>query len=513
MTDHHDVVVLGAGAGGGAAAARLSEDPDRRVLLLEAGPDFPDEAELPPLFTVSGERTWRPAGIPEMDWGYLDEPLPNGRRVRLPRGRLVGGSTMVNATVAVRGADFDFDRWAAMGCDGWAWEDVLPRFTRLEHDHDHGDRPYHGDDGPVPVRRYPREQWAAIHDPFVAACVEQGLTAVDDLNAPGADAGVVGAWPHNRTADEVRRGTLTTYLRTARSRENLAIVPGALVDRVLLTGDRATGVRYVDGTGRAVEVSCDLVIVAGGAYGSPAILQRSGIGVPDRLRAAGIEPLVDLPVGQNLLDHPNCPFVLEAPSLSAMHGRLFATNCRGSVGMDGEPEWQAFAMPIDAVAGHAGFVVCLNRMDAAGTVDVRSADPAAAPRIDHRYLTDPRDTARFAHAWAFFRELIERPAFRRHGVRETTAGQDVEEILAAGLSTAHHCAGTCRMGAADDPRSVVDPQLRVLGVEGLMVADASVFPDNIMHNPNLTTMMVGETAAELVRGTIATGTVAEEQRS
>lgn len=168
--EHYDVIVVGSGSAGGVIAARLTEDEDRSVALVEAGPDFPREADLPPLFVVSGERSWVPAGIPEMDWGYVDTPAPNGHQVRLPRGRLVGGSSMVNATVAVRPAPFDLDRWRDFGNPGWGWADMLPYFKRLENDLDFGTAEHHGDRGPIAVRRYRRSEWSPVHEVFLEAC-------------------------------------------------------------------------------------------------------------------------------------------------------------------------------------------------------------------------------------------------------------------------------------------------------------------------------------------------------
>ena len=500
--DDFDVIVVGAGSSGGVIASRLSEDDSCRVLLLEGGPDFPEEETLPPLFAVSGGHRWIPAGIPEMDWGLWNEPQANGHQVRLARGKLVGGSSMVNGTVAVRGAPFDYDRWASLGNPGWSWDDVLPYFCRLENDADFGDEPYHGTGGPIHVRRFDRSAWSPIHEAFVDGCLEAGLRDAPDLNAPDASAGCVGAWPQNRL-NEVRLGTLTTYIRAARRRPNFELHADALVDRILFDGDRATGVRYISDTGEPVEAHAGLVIVAAGAYLTPTVLQRSGIGPAEVLRRAGVEPRIDLPVGRNLSDHPNAVMAIQAEALSPTTGRIFLTNCRGPAVNGPEPSWQALAVPVDEATGLSAIVICLNRQDALGYVEITGPDPGRSPRIDHRYNTCEADFARFEEGFAFCRELLRTRPFTAVGATEVTAGRSVRDIVMTGVGTAQHPVGTCRMGPAGDGTTVVDHRLRVHGVEGLMVADSSVFPDNTMNNTNLTCYMIGEKAADLARGRAA----------
>jgi choline dehydrogenase len=498
-----DVVVVGAGSGGGVAAARLAEDPDLAVLLLEAGPDFPDEATRLPLFAVSSEHTWRVSGVPELDWNLVDRDRAGrrgGRPIRLPRGRIVGGSSMVNSTIAVRPAPADMDRWAdAFGCAGWDWAGVLPYFRRIETDRDFPDHPLHGGVGPIVIQRYRPEAWAPVNMAFAEAATALGYTHAPDLNGADVDAGVWGAFPHNRFKEE-KQGTLNTYLRAARGRTNLSVRGGALVDRVLIERGRATGV--VLATGEAIRAGT--VVVAGGVYNSPAILQRSGVGPAALLARHGIAVAADLPVGLNLTDHPGCAFFLRAEGLSRMTGRLFATTLRGRPGSDGAPRWHIHPFPADEEEGRIGFFAFLCRQGGTGRVEIAGPDPACPPHIDHDYLADPADRAAFHDAYAEMRALAATPPFAAAHARHETPPDDVDRHLDRLLASAHHQSGTCAIGR-DPATSVVSPELAVHGIDGLWVADSGVFPDTILHNTNLLCYVVGERAAEFVRSSRARG--------
>jgi choline dehydrogenase len=499
MSEHFDVVVIGGGSSGGVVAARLSEDPDRRVLLLEAGPDFPAEAEICPQFVVSGEHSWRVSGIPELDWNLYDTDRAGrrgGRPIRLPRGRLVGGSSMVNATIAVRPAAFDLDRWARLGCRGWDWASLEPDYIAIERDLDFGGSALHGDSGPIVIQRYKEPSWSPVNAVFVEACDALGVRHAADLNGRDADAGVFGRLPHNRFK-EARLGTLVTYIRAARGRTNLVIRADHLVDRILIRDGRAIGVSVVGARGQE-DILADEVVLAAGVYNSPAVLQRSGIGDADLLAGLDIPIVAALPaVGRNLTDHPGVAFFFKAEGIAATAGRMLATMWRGAADAAGEPWWQTHPFPVDEEEGICGLWSFLCRQAASGTVAITSRDARKAPMIDHDYLGTPTDVARFADAWEANRALLDTEAFRRHGARFIEPAPDLSRYFNANLASAHHQSGTCRMGP-DPADSVVDPDLRVHGIGGLTVADSSVFPDTIMHNTNLTCIVIGEIAARRV---------------
>ncbi len=499
--ERFDVIVVGAGSSGGVIAARLTENPDCRVLLLEAGPDFPNEEAVPPLFTVSGEHSWKTAGLPEFDWDLVNTDRSGtlgGRTVRLPRGRLMGGTSMVNATIAARGAPFDYDRWAAMGNPGWAWKDLLPLFVKIETDVDFGDQPIHGNKGPLVIQRYKPESWAPVNRMMYEACVELGIREAPDLNALDAHAGVVGAMPHNRYK-EVRLGTLVTYIREARRRPNLTIRANSVVDRVILSKGKAESVVYLDAAGIEKTAAADQIVLSAGVYNSPAILQRSGIGPAAWLEPLGIKVAADLAVGRNLLDHPGFGMLFKGRGVGVTTGRSFVADVRSPADAAGEPVWQTHPFPVDEEEGIAGFWTYLTRQDARGEVIIRSRDPRHAPLIDHRYNTVERDRKNFAAARTFFAEMLATNAFRRLGAEFIDRiDRPIAEALAGGVGAAHHQAGTTRMGPASDREAVVGADLRVHGFDNLRVADTGIYPDNVMHNTNLTAVVVGEKAAGFV---------------
>jgi len=497
----YDVVVVGGGAAGCVVAARLTQDGTRRVLLLEAGPDH---RALMPADVRDG---WRPTT--RHDWGYVAEPDAAGVARPLPRGKLLGGCSSTNAAVALRGHPADYDAWAQAGNDGWSFDEVLPFFTRLENDADFGEASWHGDGGPLPIRRYRDDEFTDVSQAGLAALEHAGCTWVPDANAPGAVG--VAAVPVNTVHGE-RISTALAYLPSGRSRPNLTVRCDTEVSGVLMERGHAAGVRLASGG----EIRAGRVILCAGAYGSPAVLMRSGIGPAGHLRELGIPVVADLPgVGANLADHPavSIDFGYDREVRPVPAFQVAATLRSEDAGTDGPPDLQCIVGGPFADGGPGGFFlgVALLKPRSRGAVRLRSADPSAAPCIDLGYFREPADLDRLATGLARIRESAVAAVTELSCGAELAPGRDIahgdpdalREWIRRETWTYHHPVGTCAMGPASGTGAVVDAAGSVHGIDGLSVADASVMPDIPSANTHIPAVMIAERIAALLvtRGT------------
>ena len=508
----YDHIIVGGGTAGCILAARLSQDPERSVLLLEAGPEYPDFKQLPDSLKYG----WgmlnleaRKAGGP-FNWSYSGKTTPQQPELMpVPRGKAMGGSSSINGQTFIRGAPEDFDTWASWGNEGWSYLDCLPYFRKLENDADYaGD--FHGSDGPVPVRRHHRDTWPPAQEAFYLACIASGYPDFPDVHDPESTGISLRA---ENNIDGVRMSMALAYLDPIRHRLNLTVKANVQVMKINFTGKRATGLD-VESNDERFTVEGDQVILCAGAVASPHLLMLSGIGPADQLDALGIPVINDVPgVGQNMRDHPNVTVrfsvkegTYDDPNgMRALRLRFTATGSKTPNDMILSPASMNTVIKEGDDPSHTincGLYLAVGK----GELRIVSSDPHTQPSMDYHYLEDSWDRERLREAVRKCVNLLKDQSYSEI-IEERTAPTDADLVsdetlddwLLRTVSTSYHISGTCKMGTEDDQQSVVDQHLKVRGVENLRIVDASVMPDVVRANTNVTTMMIAERAADFIK--------------
>lgn len=524
-----DFVIIGSGSAGAAMAYRLSEDGKHSVAVIEyGGTDIGPFIQMPAALSF-------PMNMKRYDWGLKSEPEPHlgGRVLATPRGKVIGGSSSINGMVYVRGHARDYDHWSEEGATGWSYADVLPYFKRMEHSHG-GEAGWRGTKGPMHIQRGPRQN--PLYAAFIEAGKQAGFELTDDYNGSKQE----GFGPMEQTIHMGRRWSVANaYLRPALKRGNVRLING-FARRVVIENQRATGVEVeIRGQVQTVRARRE-VIIAASPLNSPKLLMLSGVGPAEHLREHGIDVVVDRPgVGQNLQDHMELYIQQESIQPITLYSKLnlfskaligaqwlflksglgasnhfeAAAFLRSAAGVD-YPDIQYHFIPVairydgKAAANSHGFQAHVGpmRSKSRGSVTLRSSDPWADPVIRFNYMSHPDDWADFRHCIRLTREIFGQDAFTPYRGAEISPGaqvqsdEELDAFIKDHAESAYHPCGTCRMGRADDPMSVVDPECRVIGVDGLRVADSSIFPRITNGNLNAPSIMVGEKASDHILG-------------